>query len=74
MATRILEDTVNAPANRCRVNPPSDEVLKKIADYFHVIPDYFYEYRLQKLQKYIDENREFLDECLKQSKKFKKDT
>ncbi len=47
--------------------------LKKIADFFHITPEYFYEYRLKKLLDYIDNNREFLDHCLRQSKKYNKD-
>ncbi len=74
MATGILEATINALANRRRANPPSDEVIKKISDFFHVTPDYFYEHRLNKLLCYINNNREFLDYCLKQSKKYKKET
>ena len=50
-----------------------DEVIKKIADFFNVTSDYFYEYRLNKLLNYIDKNREFLDYSLKQSRKYKKD-
>lgn len=73
MATSILEATINALANRRRANPPTDEVIKKIADFFHVTPDYFYEYRLKKLLNYIDKNRDFLDYSLKQTKKYKKE-
>ncbi len=61
LATNILEATINALANRRRANPPTKEVLKKIADFFHVTPDFFYEYRLKKLLDYIDNNREFLE-------------
>ena len=69
----MLESTINALANRKRANPPSDEVLNKIAKYFKIKPEYFYEYRLKKLLEYIDSNREFLDDCLKQSRKYKND-
>ncbi len=71
MATGILEASINALANRLRAKPPADEVIKKIAD-FYITPDYFYEYRLKKLLEFIDGNREFLDDCLRQSKKYKK--
>ena len=69
----MLESTINALANRKRANPPLDEVLNKIAKYFKIKPEYFYEYRLKILLEFIDSNREFLDHCLRQSKKYKKE-
>ena len=72
LSVGILESTINALANRKRAKPPSDEVLKKISNYFKVKPEYFYEYRLKKLLEFIDSNREFLDHCLRHSKKYKK--
>jgi len=68
----MLVSTINALVNRKRATPPSDEVIKKIAKFFDVKPEYFYEYRLKKLLEYIDSNREFLDDCIKQSKKYNK--
>ena len=68
----VLESTINALVNRKRSRPPTDKVIKKIADYFNVKPEYFYEYRLKQLLHYIDNNREFMDDCLKQSKKNEK--
>ena len=70
LSTGILESTINALVNRKRANPPSNVVIKKIADFFKVKPQYFYEYRLRQLLEYIDNNREFLDYCLKQSKNY----
>ena len=70
----IVESTINALVNRKRANPPSDEMIKKIAKFFSVKPDYFYEYRLKQLIDFINSNREFLDLCLKHSKKYKKNT
>ena len=70
--TGILEATVNALANRRRANPPKEEVMKKLADLFNVEPDYFYENRLNRLLEIMDKDREFVDYCLRQSKKFKK--
>ena len=72
LSVGILESTINALVNRKRAKPPSDKVIKKISDYFKVKPEYFYEYRLKKLLEYIDSNREFLDDCLRQSKKYNK--
>jgi len=56
-------------ANRRRANMPKEELIEKIADYFSLSPSYFYEYRLRKLLDFINENREFLDHCLRQAKR-----
>jgi transcriptional regulator with XRE-family HTH domain len=60
--------------NRRTKNAPSDEIIKKIADYFHLEPEYFYEYRLRRMLEFLDSNREFLDHCEKESKKYSKDS
>ena len=73
MATGILEATINALANRRRANPPTKETIDKIAKFFHVTPDYFYEWRLKKLLEFMNEKREFVDYCIRQSKKYKKE-
>ena len=52
-------------ANRRRANMPKDELMEKIADYFSLSPSYFYEWRLRKFLDFINENREFLDHCLR---------
>lgn len=72
ISTGIVESSINALANRRRSNPPSEIILKKIANFFEIKPEYFYEYRLKQLLEYIDSNREFLDDCLKQTRKYKK--
>ncbi len=59
-------------ANRRRANMPKDELIEKIADYFHLSPSYFYEYRLKNLLKFINNNREYLDHCLRQAKRLTK--
>lgn len=56
-------------ANRRRANMPKEELIEKIADYFHLSPSYFYEWRLRKFLDFINENREFLDHCLRQAKR-----
>lgn len=63
--TGILEATINALANRRRANPPTDEVIKKVADCFNVRVEYFYEWRLKRFLEYVNENRDFLDHCEK---------
>src|SRR4030042_3705176 len=59
-------------ANRRRASMPKDELIEKIADYFHLSPSYFYEWRLKKLLNYINEDRKFLDHCLRQAKRVDK--
>ena len=56
-------------ANRRKANMPKEELIEKIADYFHLSPSYFYEWRLRKFLDYIDNNRDFLDHCLRQAKR-----
>jgi hypothetical protein len=46
--------------------------FKEFADFFHVTEDYFYEYRLKRMLEFLDKNREFLDHCEKESRKYKK--
>jgi len=58
--------------NRRRRSPIPRKYLISLAKVFRVKPDYFYEFRLQGLLAFIDNNRRFLDYCLRQSKKFKK--
>lgn len=45
--------------------------MKKLADLFNVEPDYFYENRLNRLLEIMDKDREFVDYCLRQYKKFR---
>jgi len=58
--------------NRRRKSPVPKKMLIKLAEVFRVKPSYFYEFRLQELLEFIDNNRRFLDYCIRQSKKFKK--
>jgi len=55
--------------NRRTRNLPKDSVVEEFANFFHVPPTYFYEYRLRRLLNFINENREFLDHCLRQAKR-----
>lgn len=59
-------------ANRRKANLPKDDLIEKIAKYFDIQPDYFYEWRLKRMLKFVDKNREFLDKCEKESRKYKK--
>lgn len=59
-------------ANRRKANLPKDELMTKIAGYFHVPEEYFHEWRLKRMLEFINANREFLDHCEKESRKFKK--
>lgn len=58
--------------NRRRKSPIPKKHLISLAGVFRVKPSYFYEFRLQELLEFIDNNRRFIDYCLRQSKKFKK--
>lgn len=60
-------------ANRRKANLPKDELMEKIAGYFHVSTEFFYEWRLKRMLEFINDNREYLDHCEKESKKFGKD-
>ena len=55
--------------NRRTRNLPKYEIMKEFAGFFHISPDYFYEWRLRKFLDFINENREFLDHCLRQAKR-----
>jgi len=57
--------------NRRRKSPIPKKILTGIAKIFRVKPSYFYEYRLYELLDFIDNNRRFLDHCLRQAKKYK---
>lgn len=58
--------------NRRTKSAPSNEIIEKIAGLFHIEPTYFYEYRLRKMLEFVDDNREFLDHCEKEAKKWSK--
>lgn len=49
---------------------PKDEIIKKIAKFFYVKPEYFYEWRLKRVLDYIDQNRKFLDIIERAMKKY----
>ncbi|OFW47184.1 MAG: hypothetical protein A2163_04030 [Actinobacteria bacterium RBG_13_35_12] len=57
--------------NRRRKAPIPKKILIKLAEIFKVKPSYFYEFRLYELLDFLDENRRFLDHCLRQAKKYK---
>jgi len=58
--------------NRRKASAPKDDIIKKIADFFHVPPSYFYEYRLRRFLDFLNNNREMLDHCLRQAKRTQK--
>jgi transcriptional regulator with XRE-family HTH domain len=72
LALGIANSYVYHMINRRTKNAPSDAIIQKIADYFHLEPSYFYEYRLRKMLEFVDTNREFLDHCEKETKKWSK--
>ena len=74
LALGIANSYVYHMINRRTKNAPSDEIIQKIAAYFHLEPEYFYEYRLRRFLEVIDNNREKLDLCEKEFRKPKKAT
>ena len=42
-------------------NFPKEKIIKEFAAYFNLSPYYFYEYRIIKLLKILDQDRRFLD-------------
>lgn len=56
LSKSFLSDIMNK-----KVLPPKDEFIEKIARALGVEPEYFFEYRLRRLNDYINENRDFLD-------------
>ena len=57
---------------RKRLMPTYDQ-MKEFIDYFHLTENYFYEFRLKRMLENIDSNRDFLDHCEKEFKKWNKD-
>jgi len=58
--------------NRRTRNLPKDKIMKEFAEFFHVEPEYFYEWRLKRVLEFVNENREFVDHVERQAKKYKK--
>ncbi|MBA7538045.1 hypothetical protein ES705_30319 [subsurface metagenome] len=64
--------TLQRMAKTRAVKLPDYDVMEKVARYFHLEPHFFYEYRLRKFLDYVDNNRKFLDHCLRQAKRLTK--
>jgi transcriptional regulator with XRE-family HTH domain len=60
LSKSFLSDIMNN-----KVLPPKDKFIEKIAKALGVESDYFFEYRLRRLTDFINENRDFLDYCIK---------
>ena len=56
--------------NRRTKSAPSNEIMEKVAKFFGLEPEYFYEYRLRKLLETFNENREYVDYCIKEFSKW----
>lgn len=63
LAVQIANSYLYNIINRRHKNAPKDEVIKKIATFFHLEPEYFFEYRLRKHFEILDKNPELLDHC-----------
>lgn len=57
-----------------KVLPPKDKFIEKIARALGVEPEYFFEYRLRRLIDFINENRDFLNFCIKKKLIYQKNT
>ncbi len=64
--------TLQRMAKTRAVKLPDYNVMEKVAKYFHLVPHFFYEYRLRRLLDFIDKDRKFLDHCLRQAKRITK--
>ena len=56
--------------NRRTKNAPSNEIIEKVANYFTLEPEYFFEYRLRKMLDYVKKDRKFLDHCERALRKY----
>lgn len=72
LALGIANSYVYHMINKRMKSAPSDEIIKKIANFFHLEPEYFYEYRLRKMLELVDKNRQYLDHCQKEFDKWYK--
>ncbi len=69
LSKSFLSDIINN-----KVLPPKDQFIEKIAKALKVEPEYFFEYRLRRLTDFINENRDFLNSCIKQKLIYQKNT
>lgn len=67
LSKSFLSDIMNN-----KVLPPKDEFIEKIAKALGVGSDYFFEYRLRRLNDLIKKNRGFLSYCIKGSLSYQK--
>ena len=58
--------------NRRQKTAPKDDIIKKIATFFHVEPEYCFEYRLRKHVEMLEKTPKLLDKCEELLKKPKK--
>jgi len=58
--------------NRRTKSAPSNNLIEKIAKFFRLEPEYFYEFRLRKMLEFVDKNRKFLDFCEDEAKNWSK--
>jgi len=49
--------------NRRHKTAPKNDIIKKIAIFFHLEPEYFFEYRLRKHIEFLEKNPKLLDKC-----------
>lgn len=59
--------------NRRIASAPKDKIIEKISSFFHLEPEYFFEYRLRKHIENLEKNPQLLDKCEELLQKPKKD-
>ena len=72
LAVQIANSYLYYIINRRHKTAPKDEIIKKIATFFHLEPEYFFEYRLRKHNEYLEKNPKLLDKCEELLQKSKK--
>jgi len=68
----ITTSNIYAIINRRNASAPSNTLIEYFAEFFGIMPEYFYEYRLRKMLELVDKNREYLDYCQKEFNKWSK--
>ncbi|MBA7561612.1 hypothetical protein ES708_03251 [subsurface metagenome] len=69
LSKSFLSDIMNN-----KVLPPKDKFIEKIARALGVEPEYFFKYRLRRLIDFINENKDFLNFCIKKKLIYQKNT
>lgn len=69
---KLKKGNIYAMINRRKASAPDNRIIEYFAEFFGIMPEYFYEYRLRKMLDLVDKNREYLDYCQKEFDKWLK--